>query len=141
MDKELWYFAYGSNLDPEQLRERIDEWSNSTRHVLKGYRLVFNVISNRWRGYTANIFATGNLLDKVYGVKYQITRQQLDRLTKCEGIDPQYIPQIEAYAYVFQAVRPGSKPPPDYLDTITRGLVFHGYGTDVVAEVRKITNA
>jgi len=61
----LWYFAYGSNLDPQQLGARIGKWRSSIKQVLLGYRLVFNVKSERWGGYTANILATGNLQDRV----------------------------------------------------------------------------
>ena len=86
------------------------------------------------------MLASGSSQDKVYGVKYRITKQQLEKLTECEGIDPRYLQEIEAYSYIFRTTRPGSKPPSDYLDTMIRGLVFHGYGNDVIAEVRKIAD-
>lgn len=140
-EEELWYFAYGSNLDPQQLRGRIGEWRNSIKYALSGYRLVFNVKSQRWGGYAANILETGNPRDKVCGVKYRISKQQLEKLTQCEGVEPTYLPEIEAYAYIFPTSRPRMKPPTDYVDTVIQGLAFHGYGDDVIAAIRKIADA
>lgn len=138
MDELCWYFAYGSNLDPQQLRERIGEWNNSIRSVLSGHRLIFNVKSKRWNGYTANIISTENSSDRVYGVKFRITKQQLEKLTQWEGVEPTYLSEVEAYSYMFSTSRSGMKPSADYLDTVIRGLIFHDYGNDVITEVRRI---
>ena len=76
---------------------------------------------------------------KVYGVKYRIAKQQLDRLTEqYEHVDPRCVGEIEAFAYSFQVTLPGERPSPEYLDTLIRGLIFHGYENDVVDEIRKI---
>ena len=37
-----WYFAYGSNLDPERLRRRVGDWSDCRRAELEGWRLRFS---------------------------------------------------------------------------------------------------
>jgi predicted protein tyrosine phosphatase len=137
--EDLWYFAYGSNLDPAQLRKRIGVWNGTIKCILGKHRLVFNVYSPHWRGHTANILATGNPNDKVYGVKYRISKQQLDRLTEqYEHVDPRYVGEIKAFAYCFQVTLRGARPSPEYLDTLVRGLISHGYGNDVVDEIRKI---
>jgi len=37
-----WYFAYGSNLDKNQMLKRIGEWKKSQRALIKGWRLIFS---------------------------------------------------------------------------------------------------
>lgn len=36
------YFAYGSNMDPAQMRLRVDDFTNRVWGVLNGYALSFN---------------------------------------------------------------------------------------------------
>ena len=44
--EEVWYFAYGSNLNVGQMMNRVGEWSSSNRATLPGYKLMFNVRSS-----------------------------------------------------------------------------------------------
>jgi hypothetical protein len=49
---EKWYFAYGSNLKRDTLRERIGEWKQEQRSILKGFTLTFaKGYSNNESGY------------------------------------------------------------------------------------------
>lgn len=142
-EKDMWYFSYGSNLKMEQIRERIGEWSASKRATLIGYRLVFNVSSPRWGGLAANVLQTDNNNDKVYGAIYNITTEQLDKMTKYEGCQPQDITvesnsnDIFAKTYVFATPRKPGKPPDRYLDIIIIGLKQHGYSEEIISKVKK----
>ena len=88
---QVWYFTYGSNLNMNQMRERVGEWIDLKRAIAKGYRLVFNVRSRRWGGLAANIMKSENPDDRVYGAIYRITKEQINQMTKCEGTEPQDI--------------------------------------------------
>ena len=46
----VYYFAYGSNMDEERLKERCPDSKSVGSGVLKGYKLVFNKIANAERG-------------------------------------------------------------------------------------------
>lgn len=141
---EVWYFAYGSNLYIPQMLARIGEWKASKKAQLRGWKLIFNVDSKRWRGGAANIIKTGRSGDVVYGVIYLISPQKLKVLTEYERTPkpPQDITvesegeKIEAKAYIFRKDKPPSKPAPMYLETILNGLKQHCYGKDVIKAVR-----
>ena len=86
--EEVWYFAYGSNLNVGQMMNRVGEWSSSNRATLPGYKLMFNVRSSRWGGLTSNMVKTGNPNDKVYGVLYRIIMEKLSVLSTYERHRP-----------------------------------------------------
>lgn len=69
------YFAYGSNLNPEQIRRRIPEARAVGRATLKGWRLVERLYADieRSRG------------SRVEGVLYLVTKTELHRLDLYEG--------------------------------------------------------
>lgn len=83
-DKDVWYFAYGSNLNVEQMKRRIGERKAERKAVLKNYRLTFNGCSTKWgnRGVADIEKIEGS---SVKGVIYRISEEQLDWLDKCEG--------------------------------------------------------
>ena len=69
------YFAYGSNLNPEQIRRRIPEARAVGRATLRGWRLVERLYADieRSRG------------SRVEGVLYLVTKTELHRLDLYEG--------------------------------------------------------
>jgi len=46
MDDDVWYFAYGSNLDPYQKENRTGPIREAKRARLPNYRFAFNKIKN-----------------------------------------------------------------------------------------------
>ena len=64
------------------MKERIGNWKTSEKALLNGWKLVFNVPSSTWGGGAANIVKTDNPNDVVYGAIYEITRNQIEILTK-----------------------------------------------------------
>ena len=65
-DREvLKYFAYGSNMDGDRLRERGVRFYKRERGVLEGYRLVFNKRSSKGsrEGYANIIKEEGSVVE------------------------------------------------------------------------------
>ena len=122
------YFAYGSNMDPERMRERDITFSQRRHAILKGYRLEFNKVASRnpEEGY-ANIVQYENGV--VEGVLYDIRDSDLAKLDRCEGYPEHYDRakvkvelddnhEMEAVTYIAQPgkVTYGLRPSRDYLD-------------------------
>jgi len=144
-ERDVWYFAYGSNLNMSQMMTRVGEWKTSAKATLKGYRLLFNVESQRWGGMAANLRKTTNPQDIIYGAIYLISNSKLCVLTDYEHVEPQSVmvesegKQVSANIYIFSTNRTPAKPPPAYLNTLLDGLRQHGYGEDVIEEVKRIS--
>jgi cation transport regulator ChaC len=139
----IWYFAYGSNLSVDQMRERVGEWHLSRRALVRNYRLVFNVYSKKWQGNTANLQATGKFEDVVYGVVYQLAQEQLAKLQASEGVPPTEI-RVEledgneishAKAFIWGKTNPEREPPTAYRKAMEAGLTDHGYDKSHVDRV------
>ncbi len=78
---DLLYFAYGSNLDADQMRERSPDSRVLFRARLLHHRLDFTHYSRRWSGGAADIVPEDGGL--VWGVIY--TQVDLIRLDRFEG--------------------------------------------------------
>ena len=77
------YFAYGSNLDEQQMRERCPGSRALFRARLAGHRLDFTHLSTRWRGGTADIVPDPDAT--VLGLVYAMGDGDFDRLDRWEG--------------------------------------------------------
>jgi gamma-glutamylcyclotransferase len=86
----LPYFAYGSNLDRAQMRERCPDASTIGRAMLAGYRIAFAGSSRRWDGG-----AVATLLpargQNVSGVLYRLSPESFAKLDRLEGHPDVYI--------------------------------------------------
>ena len=84
----VWYFAYGSNMDSKRLECRISrqnlEWKVG---FIQDYQLTFDKLANDGSGY-ANIQPCQG--EVVYGVLYRLTRKELKKLDRCEGVPSHY---------------------------------------------------
>ena len=74
------YFAYGSNMNPERIRQRIPEARPVGRATLRGWRIVERLYADIEK-------ARGG---RVEGVLYLVTRTELHRLDLCEGYPTVY---------------------------------------------------
>jgi len=138
-----WYFAYGSNLSVDQMRDRVGEWHLSRRALVRNYKLVFNVYSKKWQGNTANLQATGKFEDVVYGVVYQLTQEQLAELQASERV-PAVDIRVEledgneishAKTFIGGKTNPEREPPAAYRKAMEAGLTDHGYDKSHVDRV------
>ncbi|MFH8086652.1 MAG: gamma-glutamylcyclotransferase family protein [Candidatus Aenigmatarchaeota archaeon] len=127
------YFAYGSNMNPERMRNRRVKFLKREHAILKGYKLVFNKIStkNPMEGY-ANIIEDDK--EVVEGVLYEMKEDELKNLDEFEGYPNHYTRKkvnvilengqtVEAITYIAKPdkTREGLKPSKEYLKHLLKG--------------------
>jgi gamma-glutamylcyclotransferase len=128
------YFAYGSNMDPERLRQR-GVTPQSRRHaLLDGFALQFNKSTSKNAGEgKANIAPEAG--GRVEGIVYGVIEKEMKRIDDKEGVrSGDYLraavsvglddgSRVDALAYVAQPsrVRAGLKPTKDYLSHLLAG--------------------
>lgn len=148
-DERVWYFAYGSNLDPQRFRVRVGRWSECRAATLRGWRLRFSVRVQSEGGGGAIIEPDGQGV--VHGAVFRIRGAQMDAMDRVE-LDPSRnadavgvrrrvevlagAETLSAEVYTIRTCGPGRAPSATYLEHILRGLEAAGYGGEVVAEVR-----
>ena len=83
---EVWYFAFGANLNDDVFRTRRNmqplEWRVGQ---VVGYRLRFN-LEGRPKGRAAPANIAPQPGDEVWGVLYRLTRRDMLRLNASEGV-------------------------------------------------------
>ena len=151
----MFYFAYGSNLDPDQMRSRCPDHHVVGLAALRDHRLIFPLFSNRWGGGVASVQLHHGAT--VWGMLYELTEHDLDSLDEHEGFrahgdqdnvydrdhvtvelvrpDDGSIPRrVRTYAYV---ARPSNPSPPSrrYLDALLKGARHHRLPEDYVAKL------
>ncbi len=84
----MYYFAYASNLNKKQMRERAPESKPMFVATLPNYKLVFAGWSRQWRGGSATIMLSRG--DKVLGAIYEVSDRDLRRLDSYEGCPGNY---------------------------------------------------
>ncbi|WP_333785376.1 gamma-glutamylcyclotransferase family protein [Thermocrinis sp.] len=124
------YFAYGSNMNLKQMRERCgDSWKKIGVGYVEGYKLVFDGPSSKWNGGVANLVQdpTG----RVWGVLFEL--ESFECLDLHEGYPGVYdrkevsvvVPELgqvlKAVAYVRPKPREIRKPSERYLNTVIEG--------------------
>ncbi|MCK8825909.1 gamma-glutamylcyclotransferase family protein [Fuchsiella alkaliacetigena] len=123
--ESLKYFAYGSNLDQEQMKERCPDSQALIAVKLEDYKLLYR------RGVATIEKSPGDL---VYGAIYAISERDLANLDRYEGYPDYYQRQtyqlkrldngefIEAIGYYMEAEKFEKSPPSeDYYQIIERG--------------------
>lgn len=86
----MLYLAYGSNLHPVRLRERVPSAELVGVVALAGYRLAFH---KRGRDGSAkcNLVDSGRPADLAYGAVYRIEPGHKPLLDRCEGLGAGYL--------------------------------------------------
>lgn len=120
----MLYFAYGSNMDPDQMRERCSQNRFVSRGCLPRWSFIINS-----RGY-ANVVQ--NEADVVHGVLWEIGSGDLRKLDICEGTalgcyERRSLAElvgegqrVDAEVYVSADGSPGT-PDPTYMATVLKG--------------------
>ncbi|MFW5946620.1 MAG: gamma-glutamylcyclotransferase family protein [Candidatus Natronoplasma sp.] len=146
MSESVEYFAYGSNLNKEQMKERGIVIKDTAIAELPGWRLAFTIYSNTWNGGVGDIIPDPK--KKVEGIVYTISYDNLKSLDIYEGrkveddmevgmYRRQYLPVKKADGWktvlTYLVNRPiehkstaDCKPSKDYLETIISGAEEHG---------------
>ena len=127
------YFAYGSNINSDRMKERGINFISRKFGILKDYKLVFNKIASRNpnEGY-ANIIICKNSI--VEGAIYEITDESISLLDKYESVPKHYyrkeveiqdsnklIKKCITYIANNSKITEGLKPSTDYLNHILKG--------------------
>lgn len=120
------YFAYGSNLCPDQMQRRCGDVRRVGPAKLEGYALAFAGHSPRWGGTVATIVESRP--HWVFGAVYQMEAPHLDRLDAFEGNYERRQVQLAdlsepAWTYVHTQPAPIAPPPHRYL-----AIIAHQYG-------------
>jgi gamma-glutamylcyclotransferase (GGCT)/AIG2-like uncharacterized protein YtfP len=148
-EPHLHYFAYGSNLDPVQMRHRCPDHDVVGPAKLEGYRLSFHWNSERWGGAVATVSPSVDSV--VWGVLFRLSDNDLESLDGYEGfhgaadrstlydraevrVRTSVGAEAPALTYLMRPHAEG-KPSRRYLDTITNGATSHGLPRDYVAQL------
>ncbi len=145
-DTPLWYFAYGSNLDPETFlgRRRMRPLA-CERAQLAGFQLVFDLPFGRGERGFANLREAPG--ESVWGVAYRIGSAQSQHLDRTEGvprayrrhavtINPAVGDPLPAFTYVSPLRAPHRKPSRRYMGLLLRGARHHGLPEPWIAFLR-----
>ena len=79
----MYYFAYGSNMNHEQMKKRCPSGKFITRALLSGYKYVYDGYSSSGKGAVSNIIKSAN--DAVWGGLFEINEDNLAALDCYEG--------------------------------------------------------
>lgn len=123
----MYYFAYASNLNMKQMKERCPDSKPLYTATLPNYKLVFMGWSREWRGAKAGIKLSRG--EKVRGAVYDVSEQCMQKLDKFESSysrlkvtvfnedgDP-----VEAVTYIKSGQIDEGKPSKEYLAVIQQG--------------------
>ena len=126
----MYYFAYGSNLNKQQMKERCPAARPVSIVTLHHYKLVFSGWSRKWRGGVATIQPFRG--ERVLGAIYELSEEDLRRLDKNQGapdlytrvnigVNDDFGGLIEAVTYVRTGRADEAAPSKEYLAVIQQG--------------------
>lgn len=123
----MYYFAYASNLNQKQMRERCPDNEPMFTATLPNYKLVFLGWSREWRGGKASIRLSRG--EKVLGAIYDVSEQCLKQLDKYESsydrlkvtVFNEDGEPIQAITYIKAGQSEETQPSPEYLAVIQQG--------------------
>jgi gamma-glutamylcyclotransferase len=155
MDKKYYYFAYGSNLDEEQMKFRCPNSKIHNIDIVKGYTLCFPQISaNRNYLGVAGIRKSFND-DYIKGVVYELSEEDLKLLDGFEGYYPddikncsylrtEVISENGLSMFIYLSVKDKGfnyKPSDDYLNIILNNVEKHKLGKDYLIKIKNIADS
>ncbi len=150
------YFAFGSNMDPEQMKIRCPSHKVLGRAYLQDFDLCFPRRSTRRKCGTAGIRPAAG--KGVWGVLYALTESDLPSLHQAEGYAPGGQPEqnrhtleeievregspegavISAHIYRARPDGTGALPSPDYMRHLIDGATHHGLPQPFVETLRAV---
>lgn len=84
----MYYFAYGSNMNLEQMKKRCPSAVFLKKVRLKGYKFVYDGCSSLRKCAVANIVRSEN--DTVWGALFEVDSECIDSLDRYEGFPFSY---------------------------------------------------
>ena len=145
-------FAYGSNMDPAQMRKRCPQ-SDLSWFIAeaRGWKLCFPRRSDKRKGGVGSIVRDGGR--SVWGVVFSVCRRDLITLDSFEGVPGSYerdrVDVIDQQGLTYRVwtyfAVAADKPPreysphKDYIDLYVRGAKYFGLPQDYVDFLRSLT--
>jgi gamma-glutamylcyclotransferase (GGCT)/AIG2-like uncharacterized protein YtfP len=147
------YFAYGSNLCMDWLRNRTPSAEKSDTGILRGHRLKFHKVSINDHSGKCNALETGNQDDYVWGVLYEIPEDEVPLLDAAEDLGISYRKQevkirsshggkiIYATTYIAMkaTIDENAVPFEWYKRLVVRGAESHNLPEEYIQGLRQIT--
>ena len=138
------YAAYGSNMDPAQMRERCPHSPGAGTGWLEGWRLTFGGEDLGWEGSLATIVEAPG--EHVYVALYDVTPQDEKALDAWEGADNGLYRKVRvrvatlegdrvAWVYLLDGFE-GGLPSARYLGVLADAAERAGAPDDYVADLR-----
>jgi gamma-glutamylcyclotransferase len=123
----MYYFAYASNLNQKQMKQRCPDSKPMFTATLPNYKLVFVGWSREWRGAKATIKLTRG--EKVIGAVYDCSELCMQKLDKFEStynklkvmVFNEDGDSVEAVTYIKSGQMDEGKPSAEYLSVIQQG--------------------
>lgn len=122
------YFAFGSNMNLRQMKERCGNSRFISSGFLDGFRFVYDGKSERWGGAVGNIIPSSD--SRVYGALFEVTGSDLESLDRYEGYPVRYQKidlqiksgdeELNAFAYYREGEIEGA-PSESYQATVVEG--------------------
>jgi gamma-glutamylcyclotransferase (GGCT)/AIG2-like uncharacterized protein YtfP len=157
----MLYFAYASNLDPEQMKRRAPGSAVVGLAELRDHRVAFTQYSSTWGGGVASIQPAHG--ESVWGVLFEVTDEDLASLDGYENFkgagnqhnsyerehvwveltrpDDGSLPRrLRAWVYIAKTWNP-SPPSVRYRDAIVRGARHHRLPDDYVERLAAVATA
>lgn len=151
----MLYFAYGSNLDSEQMQRRCPGHVVVGLAELREHKLVYPLTSHDWGGGVASVAVAHT--ESVWGIVYELTDAHIAALDAYEGYkgpgnehslyeretmsvhltradDGSFPRRMQALIYLAKAANPGP-PSRRYLDAILRGAKHHKLPAEYIAKL------
>lgn len=129
------YFAYGSNLDEDQMRDRCGDTVIVAAGFLRDFRLAFTRRSSGWCGGVADVVPSPG--SQVWGIIYTIPDEGLCALDRHEGYPRHYqrflasietsTDTIDAWTYFVVDKEEFVAPRRQYLDILRAAARQHGF--------------
>lgn len=141
--------AYGSNLHPDRLRERVRSAKPIGVVPMPGKRLAFHKRSIDGSG-KCNFYDTGDTLDILYTVLYEFNFAEKRELDRLEGLGSGYTDPVmdvqfkgetyNAFIYVADPEYLDDKLVPNhqYKEMVVLGARYHGLPTDYIARIEAV---
>ena len=151
----MFYFAYGSNLDVQQMTRRCPGATVVGLGELRDHRLTFPLTSHDWDGGVASVAVAHG--ESVWGVIYELSDADLASLDHYEGCvgpgnqhnvydretisvqlvradDGSFPRRLRAWIYLARPSNP-SRPSRRYLDAILAGARHHKLPDDYIVKL------
>jgi len=146
----LYYLAYGSNLHPMRMTQRVPSARFIGKVEMRGRQLAFHKHSNDGSGKCLLYSEQGD--DQVaHGVLYEINGSEKAALDRAEGVGKGYVeqqfmipcphlsgPDYIAFSYGAQSthINPGLVPFDWYKTYVLAGATYHGMPAEYIEAIR-----